>query len=208
MRNARPDDQARRDRVASEAAQVLHDPARLIILDTETTGVHGLLDEVVELALLNGQGQVLFTSLIHLWDDQRAADDLATHIHGITRDELALAPPFPLVWAEVLPLLSQAAHIVTYNMEFDRRMLYGMLRRYQLPIPAGLPWTCLMQWYSTWFGAWNAARGSFTWQTLHHACAHLGIAPTLEQEPSHRAVSDARAALEVLRHLAARVPDA
>lgn len=72
------------------------------MLDSETTGL-GDEDEVIELALVHSSGTVLFSSLIRPQDPQRA--DLATHIHGITRQMLLDAPSLPEIWPTICAIL-------------------------------------------------------------------------------------------------------
>jgi DNA polymerase III epsilon subunit-like protein len=81
-----------------------------VVLDSETTGL-GNEDEVIELALVHATGTVLFCSLIQPQDPQRP--DLATHIHGITRQLLSSAPSFPEVWPTIQAILRRYRREVT-----------------------------------------------------------------------------------------------
>lgn len=168
-----------------------------VVLDSETTGLSSVCDEVLELALVHSSGAVLFSSLIQPQDPQRA--DLATHIHGITSEMLQKAPRFPDVWPTIAAILRRFRCVLVYNAAFDHSLLAATASRYGLRVP-GCWWECLMEQYAVYHGAWSSYHGSYTWQSLSTACTCLDVEVPGE---AHRATADALAALGVLRALAA-----
>src|SRR5436853_3595937 len=113
-----------------------------IVLDSETTGLNKEKDdEIIELAIVDASGAVLFASLIQTQDSKRR--DLATDIHGITQEMLAQAPTFPEVWPQIEALLQQYPNILVYNAAYDHDLLNTTARRYGYQVPKAW-WTCLM----------------------------------------------------------------
>lgn len=184
----------RRARVCAWAHRYLHQTKAWAVLDTETTGFTHR-DEVIELALVDASGVVLFSSLIQTQNPQR--EELASHIHGITPQMLATAPTFPQIWPTVEMLFHQYQHLLVYNARFDRRLLEVTARRYGYRLPP-VSWSCLMEQYALYHGTWN---GSYTWQKLEVACARLGVQV---DGNAHRAMTDALSTLGVQRALADR----
>ena len=123
-----PDYEKDRDEAVAWARGVLAQPD-VIILDTETTGLHEDA-EIVQIAVLDAAtGNTLLDTLV---------------------DEHVMAAP---IWSEVYPrvaeLLKAATLVVIYNAEFDERMIWQTCQAYDLPMPELKPdarWSCAMRW--------------------------------------------------------------
>jgi DNA polymerase III epsilon subunit family exonuclease len=175
---------------------------RLAIIDFETTGLSSETDRVIEIGVScfeNGQLTQLKNWLINpgipIPEESRA-------VHNITDEELANAPPFAAVAAELAEVLRD--HIpVAYNAAFDRGFLQAELRRLGdmglSPLPpafiADVTWIDPLVWVRELFPDEKSRK-------LTDISARLGIA----LENAHRAASDAEAAGRVLLALAERMP--
>ncbi|HEV2459954.1 MAG TPA: 3'-5' exonuclease [Ktedonobacterales bacterium] len=167
--------------------------APLRVLDTETTGL-ALYDEPVELCVVDGRtGAVLLDTRLR---PTMPISEGAYALHGISMKDLRKAPGLAEVWPRVRELL-RGSLVVCYNAELDRRLLAQAAARYGLQRLA-CRWWCLME-ASTVFDAPDDGR----WLSLGDICAELGVTRA-EFGPAHGARADARAALAVLRALAAR----
>jgi DNA polymerase III epsilon subunit-like protein len=180
------------------AKQLLADP-RAIILDTETTGLEGA--EIVEIAIINTKGEVLFESLVKPHGEMGA-----THIHGITAEDVAGAPTWRQIDSEVVAFLQTASRVVVYNAPFDAGMIDNSRKRWGLPallevepmekmevdlegstLDPIINWQCAMDWYASWYGEWSSYFKSYKWQRL---------------SGDHRALGDVRACLEYIKRMA------
>lgn len=172
---------------ASEWARgVLADPAA-VILDTETTGLNG---SIIEISIIHAQtGNVLLDSLIN---PERSIPGEASAIHGITDEMVKDAPTFPVIYPEILRILTQA-RVVIYNAEFDTGRLWYDCQRCDLPQLEKLfsKVECAMQWYAAWYGDWHSYYQNFKWQPLAGG--------------NHRALGDCLACLDRIRGMAASV---
>lgn len=155
-----------------------------VILDTETTGT-SRRDEIVQIAILSCDGTVLLDTLVK--PTQRIPID-ATAIHGITDEDVLMAPSFPEVYKEVQSVL-QGKTIVIYNAQFDIRLIQQSLAKYNLRSMAldVDHVKCAMLMYSAWVGE-HWPYGGYKWQKLEFG--------------DHTALGDCRATLELIKKMA------
>lgn len=159
-----------------------------VVLDTETTGL-GASDEIIEVAVVDGGGTTLLHTLV--WPHAGRVPQAATRVHGLRIGDLAGAPTWPQVLAELGPRL-RGRRVLAWNAPFDERMarqssgLWG--------VPHDLPdFECAMRAYAL-------ARGLPGGRSrLAAAAATEGVMTGAQR---HRSVDDARLALAVLTGLA------
>ncbi|WP_298462104.1 3'-5' exonuclease [uncultured Cellulomonas sp.] len=147
-----------------------------MILDTETTDLFG---HVVQIGIVDLQGRTLMNTLVR---PPAAITDEATAIHGLDDAAVAAAPSLSAL-APVLLELTAGRQVLAYNASYDRQVLVDGL------IAAGVDpghlherrrWSCLMRA--------RARHDGLGWVKL---------------DGPHDALGDCRAALQVLRTLAA-----
>ena len=90
-----------------------------VFLDTETTG-SGPQDAVIEVGIVTAQGEVLTSTLV---SPLAPVTNGARRVHGITDEELADAPPFPVVADRLETVFGDADRVWTFGPTYDRRML-------------------------------------------------------------------------------------
>jgi DNA polymerase-3 subunit epsilon len=166
-----------------------------VYLDTETTGL--VRDsEIVEVCLIDENGEVLFESLVR---PTRPVPPDAMRIHGITNEMLKSKPTWLVTWPRIEQLIAGRT-VGIYNAEFDLRMMQQTHSRYRMPWPPAVTFDhfCIMKLYAQYFGDWNPARSSYRWHSLESAGRQCRI-PLLN---SHRAIDDTLLARAVLQHIA------
>lgn len=170
-----------------------------VILDTETTGLTAF-DAILELAIINQNGDALFSSLIqpefynglppqynHDWPD-------ATRVNGITPEMVANAPRLSELKDQILETISNQP-VVIYNADFDT----AFLQRAGITVETQF---CLMKGFAKYWGKWSAKYEEYKWHSLDRACAIMDI----ERSERHRALADTQDALKLLRAIAEREP--
>jgi len=155
-----------------------------VALDTETTGL-GPGAELVEIALVGADGGE-YQRLVR---PSAAVSKAASRVHRIDPAALAAAPPFSTIAAEVGARLARRT-VIGYHVDFDRRILWRELARAGRPAPP-CRWLCLCE---------LMIRLTGRRLSLDEALRRLGVAI---DEPRHRALGDARAAVALARALAA-----
>ena len=166
-----------------------------LYLDTETTGVE-LKSEIVEISIIDDQGQVLLDTLVRPTVSIPAD---ATYIHGITDELVNGLPNWMQVWPQIESVLAGRS-VGIYNSEFDLRMMKQSHARFPMRWPSypGFSAFCIMKLYAQFRGEWNRARGTYRWHSLEAAGAQCGIA----LPNSHRAQADSFLARAILHHMA------
>jgi DNA polymerase-3 subunit epsilon len=169
------------------ARNILATP-RLLILDTETTGLDSQA-EIVQLAIIALDGSAVMNTLVQ---PTRPIPADASRIHGITdaHIEMACAPP----WDEILPVLRSLLYrreIVIYNAAYDLRLMRQStkLRTGNDDDMPEFSSHCAMCWYSQWVGEWNKFHGNYRWQRLPAG--------------DHSALGDCLATLKIIKQMAA-----
>ncbi len=163
-----------------------------VYLDTETTGLDKNA-EIIEIAIIDHQGNVVFESYIR---PSLPIPADATQIHGITNEMVQKAPTWPALWPTI------RTHLVgrilgIYNAEFDLRMMQQSMTRYKLPWRETFNSLDIMQVYSEYRGEWDPR-----WRSLRRF--RLEEAGTYFKIPipnSHRAADDAKLARAVFHRI-------
>jgi DNA polymerase-3 subunit epsilon len=165
-----------------------------LYLDTETTGMKDH-DEIIEICILNWDGEVLLDSLVN---PTRMIPPDATRIHGITYSMVRNSPPWSEVWEQVVQLVS--GHIVgIYNADFDIRMMKQSHNINQIKWDSShIQPFCIMKLYAKFYGQWNDFKRSYRWQSLENAGKQCNI----NLPNTHRAKDDTLLTRAVLHHIA------
>lgn len=105
---------------------------RVVILDVETTGKDVSRDQIVEISIQLGLGEI---AECRGWRIKPTVEihPEAQKVHGISAADVANCPTFREVALEVVGLLGVAEVIVGYNVAFDLDILNAELARVALP---------------------------------------------------------------------------
>jgi len=161
---------ARKEAVAW-AQRVAADPDGYAILDTETTGL-GEDDEVIEISIIDPEGRLLYHGRVRPAKRHKIPEE-ATAIHGIRMEDLAGAPTWPECWEKIAEAVRGRA-IITYNAEYDRRIIRQTALRNGGEVVGGGTWDCAMLAWAAWVGEWNDDHGGWRWHRLDGDHSALG----------------------------------
>jgi len=103
---------------------------RQVVLDTETTGLNAALgDRVIEIGCIELLSRRVTERHFHQYlNPERAIEEGALKVHGLTDEFLADKPKFPEVAAEFLDYV-RGAELVIHNASFDVEFLDAELGR-------------------------------------------------------------------------------
>jgi DNA polymerase III subunit epsilon len=156
-----------------------------VILDTETTGF-GPIDEVIELSIIDGAGQVLVDK--KRFKPKCEMSPGAQEVHGISIEDLQDEMDFG-DFAEELDAILHKRRIVIYNANFDIRMLtQTAVIHSSLDRVIYDDVTCAMLKYAEFVGEIKRGGGGFKWQKLPGG--------------DHTSLGDCQAVLEIIRRMA------
>ncbi len=160
-----------------------------VVLDVETTGLSRRHHRILELALVStdpsGRTQEEWATR---FDPQGPVG--ATHIHGITREDVVGAPTFSMLVDEITRRLSGRA-VVAHNAVFDLGFLRAEFGRVGRELP-WMPALCTLE-------ASRHYLPRLAQRRLADCCATAGI-PLVA---AHSALGDARATAALLAHFLA-----
>lgn len=166
-----------------------------VIIDVESTGLlHQDPDtEIVQICIINNKGRTLLSMLL------KPSTPMGSHvidIHKITNDEVYHQPLFPQV-AKMLAFVLKDKHVISWNMDFDWKLLMHMFKKYEQDVPKIAGASCAMDKYSEWAGEWSARKSGFKWQKL----------PNFTGDPSHDAYYDCQNALKAMQKMSGEFKD-
>ena len=151
-----------RDGAIAWARELIANPGTWVILDTETTGLESD-DEIIQIAILAPSGEVLMDEMVHPTAEISAE---AESVNGVSMAMLADKPDFCAISLQVFEILG-SKKIVTYNADFDRRMLAQTCARHNTGRDVYLlDWSDAMIAYSRYYGEWSNYWHDFKWQGL------------------------------------------
>ncbi len=159
--------------------------AGFAVVDVETTGLYPSTDRVVEVAVVQMDGDAQVTAEFCTLVDPRR-DVGPTRIHGLRASDVAGAPVFADVAEELWGLLSGRV-LVAHNAPFDARFLDAEFRRCGVRLPPP-PLMCTMALSAHYLSGLPA-------RSLVACCEAAGV--TLGSH--HSALDDAMAAAGLLR---------
>ncbi len=92
-------------------------PEKIVVVDTETTGLKRGYDEIVSVAITDGNGNELFYSLVK--PERRRSWKAASEINNIWPADVKGKPHLKDLKETIEPLFENAHLLVGYNLSFD-----------------------------------------------------------------------------------------
>jgi DNA polymerase-3 subunit epsilon len=126
---------------------------RTVYLDLETTGLLPSEDEIVEIGILDEQGQPLLDTLVR--PIRHTSWPEAERINGISREDVASAPILSDLRSQIIEAVT-GNRVVIYNAAFDSAFLASELR-------TAAEIECAMLAFAEVYGEWNPYYEDWRW---------------------------------------------
>lgn len=170
-------------------------PSRLIVLDLETTGLSNYRDDVLQLSVIDGDGNILINSYVKpyynsLWEE-------AQRINNISPDMVADAPELHELVPKLKGIFESCDTIIGYNTLFDLSFL-GFLDFSERPI------IDVMDDFAPIYGEWSDYHGDYKWQKLTTCAEYYGFDWNSIQENAHNSLGDCYATLYCYKKMKGR----
>jgi DNA polymerase-3 subunit epsilon len=158
---------------------------KVLCIDTETTGLNPETDEILQLSMVDGNGTVIFSSLLRpptrkRWPKAQAVNGISWQM---VKDQPSLASFEPIIRS----VIDSSDLVIGYNIDFDLRMLKAA------GIGVGIRMIYdVMEDYAQAFGRWSAKKDDYLWVKLSEAAGRYGVS-----FEAHDARADAQATVEL-----------
>lgn len=165
---------------------------KIVYLDTETTGLDSA-DEVIELAVIDEDGNTLFNSR---FKPTVEINPFAQEVHGIKADELANYPTWIEQEASIKKVL-QGKSVVIFNADFDLRIMRQTANAFGCDVSwiNELETLCAMEVAASCYGSTNR------YGTISLANAAFEAGADWDGE-AHTALADSQITRKVLKAVA------
>lgn len=162
-----------------------------IVIDTETTGLDMFEDELLQVSIIDTDGNVVFDSYIKPirhseWYEAQA-------VNNISPAMVADAPSIYEKAAEINAIISQADLVIGYNVDFDLMMLAnsGVIST------KGVKSYDVMEQFAEIYGEWSEWHQNYKWQKLTKAAEYFGYDWGRQKGKAHNSLADCFATLFV-----------
>lgn len=159
----------------------------ILCYDVETTGLDTSDDEILQLSIINGNGDVLFNQYIrpkhhNNWEG-------AENVHGISPEDVKDKPTFDHCKNEIQSIFSKAKLIVGYNnIQFDNYLMDAA----GIKIPTDALQYDVMLEFAPIYGDWSETYEDYKWQKLCVCADYYGYQ---NSGKFHDSLEDVRATL-------------
>ena len=164
-----------------------------IVIDTETTGPYSSEDEILQLSIIDGNGNILLNTYVkplyhNEWKD-------AEKINHITKEMVKSAPTI----FDLIPILNgifnSATELILYNADFDLDFI-----KYHtgIDVKKNQKVTDVMIDFANYFKDWDDKHKCCRWQKLTFASNYFGFKWDIE---AHNSLADIKATLFVKNKL-------
>lgn len=169
--------------------------ADTVIIDTETTGLSEIDDELLQVSIIDDKGSVLYNSYLRplhhtSWED-------AQSVNHITPEMVADAPSIYSEMPKINAILKASKTVIGYNLSFDETFLYcsgGMSLHSKNRVD-------VMEMFAPVYGEWNDHFKDYKWQKLTTAADFYDYDWKSRPEGAHNSLGDCFATLYVYQHI-------
>lgn len=173
----------------------MNEADKLIVFDTETTGLNPDEDEIIQLSIINGDGEVLFNEYIR--PESKTEWPEAQKIHNISPEMVADRPGYQAFLENVKGIFERAEVIVAYNNAYD----VEMIRKWGIDLD-DKPQVDVMKDFAIYYGEFVPEYNEFKWQKLRKCADYFGY-----DFKAHDSLEDVKATLYCYRRLEAMKED-
>lgn len=170
-----------------------HDPKKVIVIDTETTGFNPYDDELVQISIIDGNGTELFNRYTCPQKSKEWPD--AEKVNGISFERVKNCPAPAYYAHQITDIVQDAEIIISYNgLQFDIPFLeaIGVI----FPNQEKVKFLDVMFDYAEYCGDWNEYKQEYRWKKLIDAAASFGYT-----YKAHDSLNDCQATLFVAKKL-------
>ncbi|HCB94513.1 MAG TPA: hypothetical protein DEP65_01810 [Ruminococcus sp.] len=171
------------------------DGSKTLVIDTETTGLDLEFDELLQVSIIDSDGNTLFDSYVKpsfhdSWTE-------AERINHISPEIVKDAPTISDIIVDINSIVCHAKEIIGYNVNFD----INFLRSYGMILPESVNIIDVMPAFSEIYGEYSEYFGNYKWQKLTTAAEYYNYNWNSQPSGAHNSLADCYATLHVYNNL-------
>ncbi|MBQ5559487.1 MAG: 3'-5' exonuclease [Lachnospiraceae bacterium] len=165
-----------------------------IVIDTETTGLDPKQDELLQVSIIDIEGNVLFNSYFKPKVTSWTSAEL---VNGISPQMVENSPKISEKIKEINKIVYNAETIIGYNTHFDLSFLYynGLI------LSENTKFIDVMTIFAEIYGEWSDYFGDYKWQKLITATDYYNYNWDSHPENAHNSLADCYATLYVYQQI-------
>lgn len=186
-----------REKKVNSIAQSVELPATTsggIVIDTETTGLYPVEDEILQLSIINENGETLFDSYFRPLHSSWGA---AQAVNNISPEMVSAAPSIADKAAEIQRIINSADTIIGYNTQFDLDFIAAS----GLIIPEQVKIVDVMTAFAEIYGEVSDYFGGYKWQKLITCAEYYGFDWNSIAMSAHNSLADCFATLHCYKKI-------
>lgn len=159
--------------------------SEIICLDVETTGIDKEKDEILQLSIIDGNGEILFNEYIQ--PRKRTSWKAAEAVHGISPAMVKGKPRIDEFIPRLDEIMENATLLVGYNSDdFD----LDFIKNAGVSVPGRMLLFDVMLEFAPVYGKWDEYHQDYMWQKLTTCAKYYGY-----KFKAHDSLEDVRATL-------------
>ena len=164
------------------------------MIDTETTGLNPKKDELLQVSIIDIDGNVLFNSY---FKPKATSWTSAERVNGISPEMVENAPKISEKIKEINEIVYNSETIIGYNTDFDLSFLYynGLI------LSENTKFIDVMTRFAEIYGEWSDYFGDYKWQKLITAADYYNYDWNSHLENAHNSLADCYATLYIYQQI-------
>lgn len=167
---------------------------KCLVIDTETTGLDPETDGLLQVSIIDSDGNTLFDSYFKPCARSWAE---AEQVNGISPKMVQNAPTISEKISEINEIMFQADKIIGYNTGFD----LDFLKNNGLILAESVEIVDVMRMFAPIYDEWSEYYGGYKWQKLTTAAHYYEYDWNSRPEGAHNSLADCYATLYVYNKL-------